>query len=95
MHWHVSANTIGVHFAAMHAADAAPRQSADSWFGSAAGRRYGLQVFLAVIAKLIALTILYYAFIAPQPRVDTSPGAVQRHLLGADTPAATRTEKSP
>ncbi len=67
--------------------DAAPRQSANSWFRSPAGRRYGLELTLVVLAKLIALTILYYAFIAPQPRTDLSPGALQQHLLDA-TPTA-------
>ena len=68
--------------------DAAPRQSANSWFRSPAGRRYGLELTLVVLAKLIALTILYYAFIAPQPRTDLSPGALQKHLLDAN-PATT------
>jgi hypothetical protein len=76
---------IGVHFAAMHATDAARQQFARSWFRGPAGRRYGLQLMLVVIAKLIALTILYFAFIAPQPRTDLSPGAVQQHLLDANS----------
>lgn len=60
--------------------------NARSWFTTRAGRRYNLELALVVLAKLVALTILYYACIAPQPRADLSPGAVQRHLL--DTPVA-------
>jgi hypothetical protein len=62
--------------------DVAPQEW--SWFRGPAGRRYGLQLMLVVIAKLVALTILYFAFIAPQPRTDLSPGAVQQHLLDAN-----------
>ncbi|MEO8803070.1 MAG: cytochrome oxidase putative small subunit CydP [Rudaea sp.] len=58
------------------------------WFGSRAGRRYKLELCVLVVAKLAALTLLYFAFIAPQPRADISPGAVQHHLL--DSAAAAR-----
>jgi len=54
-----------------------------SWFTSRAGRRYNMQLAWVVLAKLVALTILYYAFIAPQPRTDITPTAMQRHLLDA------------
>ena len=60
---------------------------ARSWFTTRAGRRYRLELTLVVLAKLVALTILYYAFIAPQPRAELSPGAVQHHLLDAESAA--------
>lgn len=66
---------------------------ARSWFTTRAGRRYYLELTLVVLAKLVALTILYYAFIAPQPRTDLSPGAVQHHLLDANS--ATTSDASP
>lgn len=62
------------------------RGAARSWFATRAGRRYNLELAVVVLAKLVALTILYYAFIAPQPRADASSAAMQRHLL--DTPPA-------
>jgi hypothetical protein len=58
-----------------------------SWFASRGGRRYTLELAVVVIAKLVALTILYFAFIAPQPRTDLSPDALQRHLLDAQSAA--------
>ena len=61
--------------------------SSTTWFASRAGRRYKLELALVVVAKLVALTILYYAFIAPQPRADVSVDALQHHLLDAK-PAA-------
>jgi hypothetical protein len=57
------------------------------WLSSRVGRRYKMELALVVIAKLIALTILYYAFIAPQPRTDLSPSAMQHHLLDAESAA--------
>jgi hypothetical protein len=59
------------------------RHHAFSWLASRAGRRYKLELTWVVFVKLVALTILYYAFIAPQPRTDLSPSALQQHLLDA------------
>ncbi len=67
--------------------------NAASWFATRAGRRYKLEMALVVIAKLVALTILYFAFIAPQPRADLSSGAMQRHLL--DSTAPTHSDAAP
>ncbi len=53
-----------------------------SWFRTNGGHRYGIELGLVVVAKLLALTILYLVFIAPQPHADASSAAVQRHLLG-------------
>ena len=61
--------------------------SAASWFATRAGRRYGAELGLLLLAKLALLTALYFLFIAPQPRADTSPGAVQSHLLDAKSAA--------
>ena len=64
--------------------DAAPRQTA-SWFRSAPGIRFGLEIAALVLAKLLALSVLYYAFVAAQPRVDTSPDALRAHVAGDAT----------
>jgi hypothetical protein len=70
----------------MRTMDAAPHES--SWFRGRAGRRYGLELLVLLLAKLVALTILYFAFIAPQPRADTSRAAMQRHLFDTPSPAS-------
>jgi hypothetical protein len=69
----------------MPAMDAAPEVVPTSWFRGLAGRRYGRQLFWVVVIKLVALTLLYFVFIAPQPRTDLSPGAMQQHLFDADS----------
>jgi hypothetical protein len=62
--------------------------STTSWFATRGGRRYGIELGLLLLAKLALLTALYFLFIAPQPRADTSPGALQNHLLDAKKSAA-------
>jgi hypothetical protein len=54
-----------------------------SWFRSAAGLRFGIEVGVIVLAKLAALVVLYFVFIAPQPRIDASPAATRAHVLAA------------
>ena len=61
--------------------------SATSWFATRAGCRYGIELGLLLLAKLALLMALYFLFIAPQPRADTSPGAVRSHLLDAKSSA--------
>lgn len=61
--------------------DAVHRQSR-SWFRSAAGKRFGLEIAALVMAKIAALIVLYCAFVAAQPRVDTSPAALRAHVAG-------------
>jgi hypothetical protein len=65
-----------------------PARAASSWFQGRAGRRFGLEMGLVVLAKLAALTLLYFVFIAPQPHADTSAASVRAHVAGAgpDTP---------
>jgi hypothetical protein len=63
--------------------------SATSWFATRAGRRYGIELGLLLFAKLILLVALYFLLIAPQPRTNTSPDAVQSHLLDAQSAATT------
>ena len=66
-----------------------PAHKATSWFATRAGRRYGAELALLLLAKLVLLAALYFLFIAPQPRTDTSPDAVQSHLLDAKSAATT------
>jgi len=63
---------------AMDTARRDPRTS--SWFRSRGGRRFGVE-FAAIIAlKLVALVLLWFFCIRPQPRTDTAPAAVADHL---------------
>lgn len=66
--------------------DNLPGQSARSWFRDRGGRRYARELALVVAVKIALLLLIWFALIAPQPRADTSPAAVERHLV---TPAAT------
>ena len=68
--------------------------STSSWFRSFEGRRY-LRHFGGLIAlKIVLLTILYFIFIAPQPRADTSPDHVFDAVRGTHSaPAAAIPDK--
>jgi hypothetical protein len=57
------------------------RQADRSWFRSAAGLRFGIEVGVIVLAKFVVLVLLYVIFIAPQPRADTSPASMRAHML--------------
>ena len=68
--------------------NAGVRQADRSWFRSAAGRRFGLEIAVIVLAKIAILVVLYLAFVATQPRTDTSPASMRAHMLsGPGTPA--------
>jgi hypothetical protein len=56
-----------------------------SWFRSAAGLRFGLEIAVIVLAKLAALILLYVVFIAPQPRAAVSPVSMRAHVLSASS----------
>ena len=58
--------------------------SSISWFRSKAGRRFYRHFAALLAAKLVLLLILYFVFVAPQPRVDTSPSAVYAVLVHDD-----------
>jgi hypothetical protein len=61
--------------------NAVVRQADRSWFRSAAGLRFGVEIGVIVLAKLAVLVLLYVVFIAPQPRADTSPASVRARML--------------
>jgi len=52
-----------------------------SWFRTAAGLRFGVEIAVIVLAKLVVLVLLYFIFVAPQPHADTSPAAMRAHVL--------------
>ncbi len=61
-----------------------------SWFRSPAGRRYGRDFAILIALKIVLLGVLYFVFVAPQSRVDTSPAAVGERIF--DTAAAPHRE---
>lgn len=65
-----------------------------SWFRSRGGRRFGLEFALIVLVKIVLLGVLWYAFFAPHPRPDTSPGAVERHLMSPAAAPEARDDRS-
>lgn len=66
-----------------------------SWFRSAAGLRFAVEIGLIVAAKLALIAVLYFAFVAPQPRADTSAAAMRAHVLPASSAADARAPAVP
>ncbi|MBS0320244.1 MAG: hypothetical protein JSR18_06855 [Proteobacteria bacterium] len=66
---------------------AAPTASArPDWFRSRGGRRYGRDIAVLLVLKLVLLALLWALAVRPAPRADTSPAAVAHHLGGATGP---------
>lgn len=55
-------------------------QRTPSWFRSRGGRRFGIEFAAIIVLKLVALTLLWFFCIRPQPRADTAPAAMAEHL---------------
>lgn len=70
-------------------APSCPPDPASSWFRSAEGRRYLRHFGGLIVLKIVLLTVLYFVFIAPQPRADTSPGHVFDAVRGTRAAPAT------
>jgi hypothetical protein len=59
-----------------------------SWFWSPAGVRFAFELAALIVAKIVFLVLMYFFFFA-QPRADTSPAAMQGHLVQPPAQAAT------
>ena len=57
------------------------RPAEASWFRSRGGRRFGIEFGAIIVLKLVALVLIWFFCIRPQPRADTQPAAVADHLL--------------
>ena len=57
------------------------RPAEASWFRSRGGRRFGFEFGAIIVLKLVALVLIWFFCIRPQPRADTHPAAVADHLL--------------
>jgi hypothetical protein len=60
-------------------------------FSDIVGRRYFLEIALIFAAKIVALTLIYFVLVAPQPRADTSPAAIRARI----TESSATTNASP
>ena len=56
-------------------------------FSDIVGRRYFLEISLVFAAKIVALTLIYFVLVAPQPRADTSPAAVRARITESSATA--------
>ena len=56
-------------------------------FSDIVGRRYFLEIALIFAAKIVALTLIYFALVAPQPRADTSPDAIRARMTESSATA--------
>ena len=65
------------------------RPAEASWFRSRGGRRFGFEFGAIVVLKLVALVLIWFFCIRPQPRADTQPEAVADHVLGPAAHEAT------
>ncbi|KRE89865.1 hypothetical protein ASG87_02635 [Frateuria sp. Soil773] len=54
-------------------------------------RRLGVELVLLVVAKIALLTLIWWVAIAPHPKPDTRPAAIERLLA----PAPTASQGSP
>jgi len=50
--------------------------SAEVWFRTREGRRYGWEIASIIIVKLLLLCALWFVFIKPWPRPSTPPASV-------------------
>ena len=57
------------------------RDATTSWFRTRGGRRFGLEFALIITIKLLLLIVIWYVCFRPHPRPDTSPAAIENHLL--------------
>ena len=63
-----------------------------TWFRTRDGHRYGKEIALIIVVKLLLLMVLWFVFIKPWPRPATSPANTvqQFYLPTAPAVAATR-----
>ncbi|MEO8459623.1 MAG: cytochrome oxidase putative small subunit CydP [Dokdonella sp.] len=57
--------------------------STRSWFRHRDGRKFILECAVIIVAKLVVLIAIWYVCFRPFPRADTSPAAVEKHLLAS------------
>ena len=66
------------------ATDTADDRIERSWFRSPQGTRLAIELAAIILAKIIALVLLYL-FLFAQQRVQTTPAAMRDHLVESGT----------
>ena len=61
--------------------------SEKTWFRTREGRRYGREIALIIVVKLMLLIVLWVVFIKPWPRAVTPPAAVVHQFYDPAVPA--------
>jgi hypothetical protein len=61
---------------------------AEAWFRTRDGRRYGVEIGVIIVVKLVLLVALWFVFIKPWPRPQTPPAVVVQQLYHPAVPAA-------
>ena len=56
-----------------------------SWFRSPRGRRFAFELGAIILAKIIAMALLYF-FLFAQARVPTTPAVMRDHLAESAMP---------
>jgi len=60
------------------------------WSRTAYARRFGREILILIVLKIVLLTLLWWVAIKPLPRVEQSPAAVAKHLVPQTAPAPAR-----
>lgn len=61
--------------------------SGKTWFHTREGRRYGWEIALIIVVKLVLLIVLWLVFIRPWPHLAAPPAAVVHQLYSPAAPA--------
>jgi 2-dehydropantoate 2-reductase len=79
--------TLGARWATVRSMASAP---AAIWSRTAYARRFGREILILIVLKIVLLTLLWWVAIKPLPRVEQSPAAVAKHLVPQTAPAPAR-----
>ena len=63
------------------------RSSRTGWFRTREGRRYGWELALVIVMKLVLLGVLWFVIVEASPKSASPPATVVRHLYTSAAPA--------
>lgn len=63
-----------------------PSRSGAGWFRTREGRRYGWDLALVIVMKVVLLGVLWLVFIGPPSTSPPTPATVVRHLYTSAAP---------
>jgi hypothetical protein len=64
--------------------------SAAIWSRTAMARRFGREILVLIVLKVVLLGLLWWVAIKPLPRVAQTPEVVAKHLVAPPSPPAAR-----